>query len=204
MMIDETAFKKLVQFGGANLMYASDAPFLNSLEVLATVEPRQFNFEADTPRSIRSKVRYLAGLFPNVEGYALTDLIHGILGNVHLSVSDIGLILDGFSLNNPAKKTSEVPLDRIQTVGFMLQGGATHAATAQEAGVCLETVAAIDDYLGFSVRHEERLMDLTAMAIREGWSVRFLASEAGISKSSAHRYLRKAREVLREIGEIIV
>ena len=70
------------------------------------------------------------------------------------------------------------------------------------SGVSIDTVRSIDEYLGLSERHDERLMDATVSAVRDGWSVRQLAKNSDLSKTTAHRYLQKARSVLVEIGEV--
>lgn len=194
--------RELLTVGRYNLPYASDAPVREDLARLGYTDLRQFSLDDGTPRSKRSKVRYLAALFPDLDVHSLADVIHGALGNPELSVGDIRLILDGFRLNDASKRTAEVDVVRIQKVGEMLASGASHLAAARAAGVSVDTVENIDEYLGLSERYEERLMDLSVAAVRDGWSVRQLARNSGMSRSRAHRYLNRARKVLVEIGEV--
>lgn len=194
--------RQLLTLGRANLPYASDAPVREDLAILGYADLRQFTIEDGTPRSKRSKVRYLAALFPDLDANSLADVIHGVLGNPELSIGDIRLIIDGRRLNDASKRTSEVDVARIQKVGELLASGATHLAAARGSGVSVDTVENIDDYLGLSERYEERLMDLSVAAVRDGWSVRKLAGHSGMSRSRAHRYLTRARRVLVEIGEV--
>lgn len=194
--------RQLLTLGRANLPYASDAPVREDIARLGYTDLRQFSIDDGTPRSKRSKVRYLAALFPDLDVSRLADVIHGVLGNPDLSAGDVRLIIDGRRLNDASKRTSEVEIARIQKVGELLANGATHLAAARGAGVSVDTVENIDEYLGLSERYEERLMDLSAAAVRDSWSVRQLARNSGMSRSRAHRYLIRARKVLVEIGEL--
>jgi hypothetical protein len=117
-------------------------------------------------------------------------------------VADLRIILDGRQLNDASKKTAEVPIEAIQKVGRILSAGGTILGAAREANVSPDTAKAIDDYLGITDRYDEALMDTAVAAVREGWSVRHLATVSGMSKSRAHRYLGRARSVLVEIGEV--
>lgn len=192
----------LLNVGARNLPYSSDAPVREDLRDSAFADLRKFIFEESSPRSMRSKVRYLAALFPTATLNELADTIHGVLANPELSISDIRLILEGYRLNDPSKRTAEVPLDRIQQAGALLISGTPHLETARLTGLSVDTVENIDNYLGLTERYEERLMDLSVAAVRDGWSVRRLASNSGMSRSTAHRYIVRARSVLAEIGEV--
>lgn len=201
-MYDKDTIRQLLTIGRANLPYASDAPVREDLAILGYTDLHQFSLDDGTPRSKRSKIRYLAALFPNLNVDSLAGVIHGVLSNPELSLSDIRLIVDGRRLNDASKRTAEVDILRIQKVGEMLASGANHLASARAAGVSVDTVENIDEYLGLSERYEERLMDLSVVAVRDNWSVRQLAGHSGMSRSRAHRYLIRARKVLVEIGEV--
>lgn len=194
--------RTLLTLGRANLPYASDAPVREDIAALGYADLRQFTIDDGTPRSKRSKIRYLAALFHDLDVHTLADVIHGVLGNPEFSIGDVRLILGGWRLNDASKRTAEVEIVRIQKVGEMLASGASHLAAARAAGVSVDTVENIDEYLGLSERYEERLMDLSVAAVRDGWSVRQLARHSGMSRSRAHRYLTRARKVLIEIGEV--
>jgi hypothetical protein len=148
-------------------------------------------------------VRYLAALLPNLAIPQLAESLHGVLSNRDLSVSDIRMILEGRRLNDPSKRTGEVPVEAIQKIGTLLSSGSTQLDAARASGVSIDTVRSIDEYLGLSERHDERLMDAAVSAVRDGWSVRQLAKNSDLSKTTAHRYLQKARSVLVEIGEVV-
>ena len=182
--------------------YASDAPVREELSRLGRVDLRTFEHADGTPRSKRAQIRYLAAMLPDLNLVKLAEPIHAIIDNKELSVADLRIILDGRQLNDASKKTGEVPIGAIQTIGRVLADGGTLLAAAREAKVSVDTVVAIDEYLGLTERHEERLMDTAVSAVREGWSVRQLAKLSGMSKSRAHRYLSRARAVLVEIGEV--
>lgn len=185
-----------------NRPYASDAPVREELMRLGRLDLRTFEHADGTPRSKRAQIRYLAALFPDLDLHQLAEAVHAIIDNKDLSIADLRVILDGRQLNDASKKTGEVPIAAIQTIGRVLVAGGTLLGASREAGVSVDTVVAIDEYLGLTERHEERLMDTAVSAVREGWSVRQLAKLSGMSKSRAHRYLSRARSVLVEIGEV--
>lgn len=185
-----------------NTPYASDAPVRFDLPDLAHASMHAFGNEDGTPRSKRARVRYLAALLPDLSIPQLAEALHGVLANNDLSVGDLRVILDGRLLNDPSKSTNEVPVTAIQRAGRLLSAGTNRLTVARETGISVDTVTAIDEYLGLTERYEERLMDTAIIAVREGWSVRDTARNTGISKSRAHRYLTRARAVLVELGEV--
>lgn len=181
--------------------YASDAPVREDLATFGFADLRTF-LQDEHVRSYRARLRYLAALFPKMAIAPLAESIHAVVDNSDLSVSDVRTILDGCRLDDPSKKTSEVSLSSIQKVGEVLIGGGAKLQAAREAGVSVDTVETIDDYLGLTQRVEDKLMDFAVAAAREGWSVGKLAKVSGMSRSRAHRYLVRARAVLVEIGEV--
>jgi AraC-like DNA-binding protein len=187
----------------AALPYATDAPVREDLKVLGYSDLRSFIIEGTTVRSVRTRMRYLAALFPHLSFVELSNAIHAVLGNKSLTLSDVRLVLEGRRLNDPSKRTGEVPVEAIQKVGDVLATGGSRLAAARAAGVSVDTVNAIDDYLEISQRYDDNLMDIAVTGVRSGWSVRELAKVAKMSKSTAHRYLGRARLVLAEIGEAV-
>jgi AraC-like DNA-binding protein len=187
----------------AALPYATDAPVREDLKVLGYSDLRSFIIEGTTVRSVRTRMRYLAALFPHLSFVELANAIHAVLGNKSLTLSDVRLVLEGRRLNDPSKRTGEVPVEAIQKVGDVLATGGSRLAAARAAGVSVDTVNAIDDYLEISQRYDDNLMDIAVTGVRSGWSVRELAKVAKMSKSTAHRYLGRARLVLAEIGEAV-
>jgi hypothetical protein len=194
--------RTVIDFSRASRPYHDDAPMRDDLAGLSCADFHSFIYEKDTPRSLRSKVRYLAALMPDLNLFDLADSIHAAICNEDLSPSDVRLILEGRSLVDASRRTSEVPIEAIQEAGRMLSDGSERAAVARTVGLSVDTVTAIDVYLGLGARHDERLRDAATAAVREGWSVRQLAKAAGMSRSQAHRYMVQARRVLVELGEL--
>jgi hypothetical protein len=159
-------------------------------------------FDGTMSRTNRSHLRYLAALLPDLDVPALARVIHEVLDNPRVTVGDVRLILDGRSLADPTRRTREVPVEAIQTVGRLLARGATLVAASRGSGVHLETVEAIDRFLGLTQAHRDRMLDHAVEAVREGESVRTFAQRMDLSKSAAHRLLVRAREVLVELGEV--
>jgi AraC-like DNA-binding protein len=191
-------------FGLANykLPFPSDAPVNEDLTRLGYADLRQFAPDEGSVKSERCKVRYLAALFPGLSIPRLAEQIAGILSNVDLSLSDIRVILDGRYLHDASKRTSEVPVTAIQEVGRSLSSGGCLRDAARASRVSIDTVRAIDEYLGLSQLVEDNRMDTAVIAVREGWTVGKVAQVTGMSRSRAHRYMVRARKVLVEIGEV--
>lgn len=184
--------------------YDPEAPVVEELRRLGYIELRSLadSFEGETTRSSRARLRYLAALLPDLDRRKLAEAIAGIISNPQLTPGDIRMILDGRSLADPTQRTREVPIEAIQTIGRMLTRGETHVETARAARVSVNTVEAVDGFLGLTQAYHDRLMDDAVVANREGWSVRELARHSSISKSQAHRLMVQARNVLVEIGEV--
>jgi hypothetical protein len=183
--------------------HSSDAPFVGDLEELKKVDLRQFEqADASTVRAYRSRMRYLAALYPELGLIPLAEKVHRMVNNRELSLADVRAILDGRRLTSTSERTSEVPLTAIQIVGKTLSDGGSLRDAARNAHVSVDTVEAIEELCGLARRFEDRLMDLAVISVREGWSVRRFAALSGMSRSRAHRYQVRARRVLAEIGEV--
>jgi hypothetical protein len=186
------------------LPYDPEAPVVEELRRLGYVELRNLAdaFEGETTRSSRARLRYLAALLPDLDRRKLADALAAIISNPQLTPGDIRMILDGRSLSDPSQRTREVPIEAIQTIGRMLARGETNVETARAARVSVNTVEAVDGFLGLTQAYQDRLMDAAVVAVRESWSVRELARSINVSKSQSHRLMVQARGVLAEIGEV--
>lgn len=197
--------EKLLQMQDRKVMpYDSEAPVVGELRRLGYIDLHTAvdGIDEMTVRSARAHIRYLSALFPDLDRVRLSQVIATVLCNERLPERDIRLILDGRSLQDPTRKTNEVPVEAIQTVGRVLMEGRGVRAAARAARVGKNTAQAIDNFLGLTTAYNDNLLDDAVVAVREGWSVRELARVAGVSKSQAHRLMVKARGVLVEIGEV--
>ena len=185
-----------------SLPYASDAPVREDLERLGYIDLRRFESDDVSSRSQRCRIRYLAALFPSLDLPQLAEVLHAVIANDGIDLSDMRLILEGRRLSDPSKFTGEIPIDAIQTVGKVLSAGGNRLDAARRARISIDSVEAIDGYLELSQAYEDRLMDLAVTAVRENWTVSQLASVSGMSRSRAHRYMVRSRSVLVEIGEV--
>lgn len=184
-----------------HLPYDTEAPVARELTRLGYVDLRTIADDTMT-KTTRSRIRYLAALFPDLDRRQLADTIHAVIGNPRLSQGDMRVIIDGRSLSDPSRSTHEVPIEGIQSVGRTLMAGGSLAAAARASGLALGTVESIDGWLGLSQAREDRVFDAAVDAVRDGESVRKFAAAWGLSKDTAHRTMKKAREVLVEIGEM--
>lgn len=184
--------------------YDSDSPVVSELRRLGYIDLHSLadEFDGDVTRTSRARLRYLAALLPELDRRRLAETLTAIVGNPALLERDVRMILDGRSLGDTSRTTREVPIEAVQTVGRMLARGETHVETARSARVSVNTVEAIDSFLGLTQAYQDRLMDAAVTAVREDWSVRQLGREVNISKSQAHRLMVQARQVLSEIGEV--
>lgn len=186
------------------------APSASPIDDDAEVHSLITELEYSTPRdyddttnhlNIRSRVRYLAALFPTLNDIELADKIHSILNNRNLAVEEVRLILKGRRLNNPQKITNEVPISIIQGIGRCLTEGLSLRAAAREMRVSYDTVEAIERYLGIKAKREANMIDDAVEASRLNESVRTFAQRHRISRSKAHRLLKQGKSVLQELGE---
>jgi hypothetical protein len=183
--------------------YDSESPLAADLarRVFEYAQVNEFETGFDAPRSIRSRVRYLAALFPDLSLPTLTKQIAGVVNNSGLSNADVRLVLEGRQLGDPTKRTREVPIQKLQVVGSCLRKGDSKADAARTAGVSLDTVEAVDAYLGITEQRHQSLVAAAVNAVEDGLSVRKFSNKVGVPSSSAHRLLVKARSVLRELGQ---
>lgn len=168
----------------------------------ADINKLRDSLTGEMSRSMRSQIRYLAALFPNLSLKDCADRIAYIIDNRNLYPKEVRLILEGRSLYNPQKHTTEIPFESIQTIGRVLLNGGKFITAVKASGVCKDTVKAIDDFLGVTRAWDDRALDTAIDGLREGWSVRQLAAVLQIPKTTAHRLMIKAREVLEELGEM--
>lgn len=180
-----------------------DAPVTEELKRLTYVDLHQLSDEFDGvwTRSTRANIRYLAALFPNMSLQQLAQTLFDVLDNRNINIHDLRAVLAGLQLHDTSRETREVPFASIQEVGRVLIGGGSRAAAARSARVSLDTVVAIDTFLGLSQAYDDRLLDAAIDAVRENWTVRKFSETFGVARSTAHRTLRRATGVLVELGE---
>ena len=181
--------------------YDDNAEVLNTLSILEYAIPREFENDAMNSQKLRSRVRYLAALFPDVTGQELVHRVHGLLNNKHFDIDDLRLVLQGRRLNDPSKTTNEIPLAIVQGIGRCLRDGMSLRATAREMRVSYDTVEAIERYLGLRASREDKMQDLAVDAARDNTSVRSFAHKYNMSRSKAHRLLTKGKSIIEELGE---
>ena len=193
-----------INYPGA-LPFDEEAPVGEDLKKMGYLDLRQVvsTLDEESGLRLRAHIRYLAALLPNIDRKTLASALHAVIGNRSISISDVRVVLDGRSLADPTKRTNEPPIERIQTVGRMLSSGSTKRETASAAGVSIDLVESIDNYLGLTQALDDKLMTYAVIAVREGVSVRKFGDQNQLSKSTAHRYLQRARAVLVELGEIL-
>lgn len=156
---------------------------------------------ADSSSLVRSRVRYLAAIFPTSDLRRCAEQIHAIIDNRSVTIADVRLILDGRSLADPSRRTHEVPFERVQHVGLLLSRGMSRPAVAKAAGVSIDTVEAIDQYIGFSDAIDQLRIEKAVNAVRDGVSIRKFAATVGVPVTTGHRLIIKARDILTELGE---
>lgn len=188
----------------SSVTYDMDAPVVDEVRRLSYLDLYQFrdHFEGDWSRSSRTKLRYLAALFPDESLNQLAQTVHAVLGNMSVSVADVRMILAGRSLADASKVVDVVPVEALQAVGRVLIAGGSVARASRAGRVSIDLVYAIDSFLGLSQRAADVQLDAVIDAVREGMSVRQVAARLNVPKSTAHRLMVKAREVLVELGEL--
>lgn len=192
----------------AALLYginASRATFDEDAPVADDLREGTFSWQGQlTVSAARSRIRYLAALFPEQSFQELCATIGGILQDARdLTASDVRLILAGRDLGTGGR-TDEVDIERIQQVGKLLREGKPKTEIAKLAGVSRDTVQAIDWYLGLSEALRQQRIAVACDLVRDRITTRKAATVLGVSKSEAHRLLRRAKAVLAEIGEVVV
>jgi hypothetical protein len=192
----------------AALLYGinpSTATFDEDAPVADDLANGEFSWQGQlTVSAARSRIRYLAALFPDKSFQDLCATIGGILQDARdLTASDVRTILAGRDLGT-GSRTDEVDIERIQMVGKLLREGKDKKGAAALAGVSRDTVQAIDWYLGISESLRQQRIAKACDLARDRMSTRKSAAILGVSKSEAHRLLRRAKVVLAEIGEVVV
>lgn len=187
---------------GSQLPYDEEAEFTKVLPTLEYADVLDFAQDSHSNhQQLRARIRYLAALFPDKNIIDLSIRIHSLLNNRNLDLEDIRLILTGRKLSDPSKKTREVPITIIQGIGKCLRDGMNIKATAEEMKVSYDTVEAIEDYVGIRSAYKQKQLDTAIILAREGITVRKLASHLNMTRSSAHRLLQQANQILQELGE---
>jgi hypothetical protein len=202
--LDPVALKSLVDFADATSSavsfssFSSDAPFREDLRagVFAYMDPN------GEPQDVtRRKLRYLAALFPDLRVQELARVLHGVVDSSHLSLQDVRLILEGRALNNPQIRMRETPVETIQSVGRLLMQGHRHVAVSRMLRVSVDTVKRISYYCGIVEARENALLDAAILAVGDGESVSQFALRKNLPRSTAGRFMQKARAVIAETEE---
>jgi hypothetical protein len=188
-------------YAPSNTPISEDAEVKTILTVLEYADPRDL-FSDNNAMRVRSRVRYLAALFPELTGNELVSKIGSIISNSNITQEDLRLILQGRRLNDPSKTTKEISLSIIQGIGRCLRDGMSIRQTAIEMRVAYETVVTIEDYLGIKKARDSKIMDDAVEAARYNSTVRGFAKKWDISRTKAHSLLIKGKNVLKELGEI--
>jgi hypothetical protein len=152
--------------------------------------------------SVRTKLRYLAGMFPDVPVAGLplaVATLLGVEGDAAL-LGRIRLVLSGFSISDPSRRTREPEVWRFQAAGGALIRGDGLMTAVSVSGLAKGTVVSMDSYLGLRDKREQDLIAAAVLAIDDGVSVRGFAARVGLPKSTAHRVMGRARVVTEELG----
>jgi len=171
--------------------------FLDQSAYLTTEDVRDIGGTLDGghSRKAKTRIRYLAALFaPSLSLHELAGRIHYVLDNRHISISEVRDILRGGK--------GDIHIDSIQAIGQSLRSGESIRGTAKSVGVAVDTVAAIENFLGIAEQRRLKLIDKACDAVRDGISTRKFADANGLTKSTAHNLMVRARSVLQEIGEL--
>jgi hypothetical protein len=201
-----------------DLPFAIDAPVVDVLRQLEHTNLHEFSTSGESVRGARSQIRYLAALWPSASIPELVEKIHYIINNRDLlpedvravlngvaigheevTAQDVSLVLRGQYLSDASRRTREVPIQVIQTIGKCLQEGMTLRATAQAARCSYDTVEAVDMLLGLRRAHDGKMMMLAMKAVRDGVSVRRFAALHGLSRGRAHRLVLDAKAALQQL-----
>jgi transposase-like protein len=182
---------------GNVLPYDEESPFADDLA------RGRFSWDGPfTDSAARARIRYVAALFPDLSFQELASTIGSFLQDARdLTDSDVRMILAGRNLHNSAR-TEEVDIERVQQIGKLLKEGRSKTEIARLAGVSRDTVQSIDWYLGLSEALYQKRMEIACDCVRENLPIRRAAELIGVSKSGAHRFMTRARNVLRDIGEV--
>lgn len=196
-----------------------ESELMEVLNELEYINLHVFETEASNAQRARAYIRYLSALWPEASIIELGQRIHELLNNRNISFSDVmtilrgerlseraqmddlRVVLRGGQLGNSQAQTREVPVPMIQGVGKCLATGVNMAETARMMRVSIDTVRAIEKFLGLRSAYKQRLIAAAVDAARDNVSVREFARAHGISKSLSEVMLRQGRSVLVELGE---
>ena len=186
----------------STLAFDDEAEFITTLPELEYINALDFDQDIfENQIRMRSKIRYLAALFPKENIIQLTHRIHALINNKNMDTDSLRLILQGKSQADPSRTTHEIRINIIQGIGKCLREGLTLRATAREMQVSLDTVIAIEAYLGIRKAFKLKMVDVAVDAAREDWSVRKLAKTLNCSRTLATKLLNRGNQILTELGE---
>jgi lambda repressor-like predicted transcriptional regulator len=183
--------------------YDEDSEIIETLAKLEYVNVSDFEQDLfENQSNMRSRIRYLAALFPDDSLITLAKKIGAIINNDNLTEHTLRLILNGKTLADTSKDTNEIRIRIIQGIGKCLQEGMTMRATAKEMNVSYDTVENIEKYVGISKQYKNKLLSKAIDARRDNISIREFSRKNNVSRTYATSLLKKATIVLRELGEI--
>lgn len=194
---------RAVQYGNPHdhVPWDEDAPVYDDLH-----EGRLLGYRTERLSVYNTtRIRYLAALFPTAPVTQLPRLISAVLGvqGDHSWEADIRLILQGRNPGDPSKKwLRAAPIERYQVAGMCLMRGDRYRHAAKVCGLGEDTVQAIDHYLGLKSRRLKVIQDRAIDAARDGVSIRQFRDREGTSHTLAQKAMCRARQVLRELGEL--
>lgn len=178
-----------------------------------------FEESSSNAQRMRAHVRYLCAIWPEASITDLGQRIHQLLNNRNISFSDVmavlrgervgeraqlddlRIVLRGGQIGDAQRISREIPVPVIQGIGRCLRDGITLAETARMMRVSIDTVRAIEKFLGLRATYKNRLLAAAVDAARDGTSVRQFADANAISKSRAGVLLQEGKGVLIELGE---
>jgi hypothetical protein len=142
--------------------------------------------ETTLDRGERSRVRYLAALYPDL---ALVPLARAVRAHVQhpITEADLRLVLQARAVYNPSHHTSSIALEAIQAVGTILKRGGGLAAAARASGLSIDTVREIDRVCGIRQARRRQIRDAILEARAGGASLRAAARAVGVPLTTAHR-----------------
>lgn len=208
MIKDIDGVNKLMATLRGDMPQPSNAPYDEDTDLIATISTLEyinaFEFMQINDESYvkyRSRIRYLAALFPEASLNELTNRIHGLLNNKNMDMGKLRLMLQGKHQFDPSKNTNEIRLAIIQSIGRLLANGVSITATAKELGIAYETVENVERYLGILSQYKLRRIDRAVNAVRDNVSIRAFSKSEGISRTLGRNLLNKGKKILQEIGE---
>jgi len=183
--------------------FDDEAEFIGTLKDLEYINIFEFDTDMyDNQAHMRTRIRYLAALFPDADIVILAKKLHGLINNSNLEEGKLRLMLLGKKMSNPQQDTNEVRIRIIQGIGKCLQQGMSVRATAREMNVSYDTVESIENYLGIRKKFKDNLQQKAIDAYRDNVSIRNFSLQNNISTTLTRKLYIKSKEVLIELGEI--